>query len=47
MGTLEAIKREDQGLVPLTLKYLLNSFEENEESDRNWEIGFSFMQIYL
>ena len=45
MGTLEAIKHEDQGLIPLSLKYLIGKLSESKpESD--WSISLSFMQIY-
>lgn len=46
MGTLEAIKREDQGLIPLSLNYLLNELKKSK-SENDWSISLSFMQIYL
>lgn len=46
MGTLEAIKREDQGLIPLSLNYLLNELKKSK-SESDWSISLSFMQIYL
>lgn len=46
MGTLEAIKREDQGLIPLALNHLIHSLNQRSE-EKNWEICISFMQIYL
>ena len=46
MGTLEAIKTEEQGLVPLSLKYLIEHLKGNY-SDGDWSISLSFMQIYM
>lgn len=46
MGTLEAIKREDQGLIPLSLNYILNHLN-NSKNKEEWSISISFMQIYM
>lgn len=46
MGTLETIKREDQGLIPLSLNYLINYFSE-EKNQGEWALSISFMQIYM
>lgn len=46
MGTLEAIKREDQGLISLALNYILNHFNSTKNKDE-WNICISFMQIYM
>jgi Cdc6-like AAA superfamily ATPase len=46
MGTLEAIKREDQGLIPLALNYLINQLKESR-ADKDWKLSLSFMQIYM
>ena len=43
MGTLETIKREDQGMIPLSLKYLFDSLEGRQ----GWTISLSFLQIYM
>ena len=43
MGTLETIKRGDQGMIPLSLKYLFDSLEGKQ----GWTIGLSFLQIYM
>lgn len=45
MGTLEAIKREDQGLIPLSLNHILNHL--NSKNKEEWSISISFMQIYM
>lgn len=45
MGTLEAIKREDQGLIPLTLKYLFQELTSSR-THSEWSISLSFLQIY-
>lgn len=45
MGTLETIKREDQGLIPLTLKFLFQELS-SKKSNNDWTISLSFMQIY-
>lgn len=46
MGTLEAIKSEDQGLIPLSLDYLINHLKSTKQ-DKEWSISLSFMQIYM
>ena len=45
MGTLEAIKREDQGLIPLALNQILGSL--GNKSKDEWSVCISFMQIYM
>lgn len=45
MGTLEAIKREDQGLIPLSLNHMLNHLQQRRKEE--WSISISFMQIYM
>lgn len=46
MGTLETIKREDQGLIPLALNYIINDLGKSK-SKEEWSISLSFMQIYM
>lgn len=46
MGTLEAIKREDQGLIPLALTQILGQLTANRSKDE-WSVCISFMQIYM
>ena len=46
MGTLETIKREDQGLIPLSLNYILNHLSTTKNKDE-WSVCISFMQIYM
>jgi hypothetical protein len=46
MGTLETIKREDQGLIPLSLNYILNYLSTTKNKDE-WSVCISFMQIYM
>lgn len=43
MGTLETIKREDQGLIPLAFKYLFDSLSNKQD----YSISVSFLQIYM
>ena len=49
MGTLETIKREDQGLIPLSLNYLINYFseEKNQGEWTNWEERFSLRTSHI
>lgn len=46
MGTLESIKREDQGLIPLALNHILGHLHSTRNPDE-WSICISFMQIYM
>ena len=46
MGTLETIKREDQGLISLSLNYILNSLSQSKR-DSEFSVSLSFMQIYM
>lgn len=46
MGTLESIKREDQGLIPLALTHILGHLTTNKNKD-DWSVCISFMQIYM
>jgi kinesin family member 5 len=46
MGTLEAIKREDQGLIPLALKHMWEHLSSSKGKD-DWRLCISFMQIYM
>jgi Cdc6-like AAA superfamily ATPase len=46
MGTLEAIKSEDQGLIPLSLNYILGHFNQSKGKEE-WSVSISFMQIYM
>lgn len=46
MGTLETIKREDQGLIPLALNQILSQLSATKSKDE-YSICISFMQIYM
>ena len=46
MGTLESIKREDQGLIPLALNQIISQLSATKSKDE-WSICISFMQIYM
>jgi len=36
----------EQGLIPLSLNYMLNHFTQNKNKEE-WSISISFMQIYM